>query len=309
MFPNLKDKVFTDITTNESVIVIDQLEDIATLDNQQKISVRRLLDTNFYDQKIDPSSFFSQQNYQVFADKIKSIPNEALESMKDDSIVIDYDPEEERRLLEEKARKIYGNSNNQAIQDQNEKFKDLIDEDDVPVKEKEESNLDVVAAGYAAMNHPIAPLYAPIQEDPMKIMFKNIKKNTDLKITLDIFDKIPRPDFIEMMEDSYEVSLIDYLSDEFTKKILENPNFIKDKIKKEINNIVYGKKKELKKPTPPLTKMLREGENLKISRPKIKILNEWTGVRTDASNQPTPQIDRSIKEGKVSAKPISSPKN
>ena len=292
MFPNVKDKTFTDISTNESFIVVDQFEDIAILDNKNKISVKRLLDPNFYEQKIDPASFFSQQNYQVFADKIKSIPNEALETMKDevsDSIVVDYDPEEERRLLEEKARKIYG-SPNQAAQEQIEKFKELMVEDD--------EDLNIIEQPVIRNDRFIQPIQVqpvPIQEDPMKIMFKNIKKNTDLKITFDISDKIPRPDFIEMMEESYEISLIDYLSDEFTKKILENPNFIKDRIREEINNIVYGKKEKTKSPTTQPTKIIREGEK-PISRKK----NENPAV---VPPPPTPPEDREIREGKMPRKP------
>ena len=49
-----------------------------------------------------------------------------------------------------------------------------------------------------------------------------------------------------MMEDSYNTSIIDYFADEFTNKILENPSLIKDKIKEEINKIVYGSNKSSK---------------------------------------------------------------
>jgi hypothetical protein len=44
-----------------------------------------------------------------------------------------------------------------------------------------------------------------------------------------------------MMEDSYEVSIIDFLSDEFTKEVLNNPQIIKESIKNKIKEIVYGK--------------------------------------------------------------------
>ena len=45
------------------------------------------------------------------------------------------------------------------------------------------------------------------------------------------------------MEDSYEVSLIDYLAEEFTKKLLENTSDIKEKIKQEITRLVYKEDK------------------------------------------------------------------
>ena len=55
-------------------------------------------------------------------------------------------------------------------------------------------------------------------------MFKNVKRNTEFKINLKVDGKIPRLDFIEMMEDSYEISIIEYLADEFTDNILRNPS-------------------------------------------------------------------------------------
>jgi hypothetical protein len=59
---------------------------------------------------------------------------------------------------------------------------------------------------------PVSKVYQPPVEDPIITMFKNCKRNKDFKISLDIEDKIPRPDFIEMMEDSYTTSIIEFLA-------------------------------------------------------------------------------------------------
>ena len=45
-----------------------------------------------------------------------------------------------------------------------------------------------------------------------------------------------------MMEDSYETSLIDFLAEEMTRKVLSNPGLIKDKIIEEIKSRVYSNK-------------------------------------------------------------------
>ena len=71
-------------------------------------------------------------------------------------------------------------------------------------------------------------------------MFKGVKRSVDFNISLDIKNKIPRLDFIEMMEDSYETSIIDFLADEFTNELLKNPETIKDMIKSRIRYYVYG---------------------------------------------------------------------
>ena len=54
------------------------------------------------------------------------------------------------------------------------------------------------------------------------------------------------------MEDSYTTSIIDYLADEFTNKLLSDPSEIKRRIKDEIVKIVYPKK-VTPKPTPKTT--------------------------------------------------------
>lgn len=293
MFPQLKNKKFLDVSTGRVVSVMDQFENIAILEDKSRIDVKRLLDKSFYDEYIDPKEFFNQQTYQVFTEKIKSIPNDVLEKMGDESesLVMEYDPEEEKRMLLEKARNMTPVN---AIQNQIDKFKDLIDEE-IPVVMPTPQVVQTEPTFVDSTPHVSNQSFvnqAPVvvtQEDPMITMFKNAKRNTDIKITLEVEDKIPRPEFIELMEDSYEVSIIDFLSDEFTKKILENPSIIKDKIKKEIENIVY-KKPVSKKPTPPETKMLKEVENPRKKAPtppKNRFLKE--------GEQPTPPKTRGKK--------------
>ncbi len=290
MFPNLKNRRFIDLSSNESFQVKDQFENIAILSNNQRVDVKRLLDSNFYDEQIDPKDFLSQQSLISLAEKIKSIPSEALNSMKDDDgpAIIEYDPEEEKRMLMEKARQMSNNPNS-AVQDQIDKFKSLMDEEDIPVVQPHQDS-----SAYTSIQTQEYPTEENIrrtidqtlskdiaqtskQEDPMIVMFKNIKKNTNFKITIDIENKIPRPDFIEMMEDSYEISIIDYLSEEFTKQILEDPSIIKDKIKEEINKIVYKKKKEVNViPTVPEEDrlVLHEGVPRKKRSPRKKEENK-----------------------------------
>jgi hypothetical protein len=67
-----------------------------------------------------------------------------------------------------------------------------------------------------------------------------VKRIVEFNISLDIKNKIPRLDFIEMMEDSYEISMIDFLAEEFTNKILQDPTHIRETIKSKIKQLVYG---------------------------------------------------------------------
>jgi hypothetical protein len=87
--------------------------------------------------------------------------------------------------------------------------------------------------------------------DPVIEMFKKVKKNTDFKFVIEIEEKIPKLPFIEMMEESYEVSIIDYLADDFVKSLLSDPSVLKTKIADEIrrlinNNVDNGETNEKK---------------------------------------------------------------
>jgi hypothetical protein len=341
---NYTNKKFTNLTNGRVYEVIDQFEDIAILNDRSKVKVGRLLDKNYFDEYIDPSSFFKNESLlSTFADKIRNIPQDAvsrasnesrnievrdynsgrtttssvnesynnpsdliqmdsgprndLNNIKgstvvrpvfNESAVIMSDPEEEKMELLRKAQSMYGNATidpNTAMQRQYESVRGFIEDDDPnrPViqpfrpqqpQQPQQPQEDVViridadrndeeevvqrfevnrddVGEVMVNNQPQEPVYKQIIQpqpvvDPIVQMFQNVKRNTKFSIKLTIEEKIPRVDFIEMMEDSYNQSIIDYLAQEFTDNLLKNPNIIKDMIKEKINTMVYGDKVEEK---------------------------------------------------------------
>ena len=269
---DLKNKTFRNNETGETIKVIDSFENIAILENKTKIDSRRLLNPTFFTEQIDPSSFFDNQSaYNILADKIKNIPtegiiddptepvqkisvdfaNDGFTPPSNESAIIMTTEEDER---EELARK-YGFTDNsvvQSVQKQNEYFSNLIGDDDefqpirvpesAPVQKEEVQQIIVNREGDVPVTQPVSnQTPKPKVDDPIITMFRNVKRNTDLNISLEINNKIPRADFIEMMEDSYNTSIIEFLADEFTQNLLDNPDIIKNLIKDKINEIVYGK--------------------------------------------------------------------
>ena len=259
---SLAGKVFKNNITGDTIKVIDSFENIAILENKQKIDVKKLMDSNQYTEQIDPSSFFNTQGaYNNLAEKIKNIPTHM---MQDDAGALDVTPtvnyegfgqvSNESAIImtteeDEKAElaRRYGASidNSSNLEKQNQAFARILGDDadelpqvvrtnDEPVQ-RVEVQRDVV---YPAQAQPVRE--TPQVEDPIITMFKRTKRNVEFKVTIDICDKIPRLDFIEMMEDSYEISMIDFLADEFTNKILKDPSIIKDSIKSKIKQLVYG---------------------------------------------------------------------
>lgn len=122
--------------------------------------------------------------------------------------------------------------------------------------------------------------------DPMVAIFKRAKMNTEFKITIEIDKKIPKPAYIELMEESSETSFIEYLATEFTESILRNPSVIKDRIEDELRKLI--------EPKPKVTKTKSE------MTPKKKVVNKTNKV---VPPPPTPPEDRVLIEGQEPKKP------
>ena len=258
---SLAGKVFKNNVTGSTIKVIDSFENIAILENKQKIDVKQLMDSNQYTEQIDPSSFFNNQGaYNSLAEKIKTIPshliqdeegsvpvvttpsnyNDSFGPVSNESAIVMTTEEDEKAEL---ARKYGVSAQDNSLQKQNEAFSKLLGEDNeelpkIPVQPY--SNDEVVQR--VEVSREVTTNSKPTQqvEDPIITMFKRTKRNVDFKINVEISDKIPRLDFIEMMEDSYEISMIDFLAEEFTNKILQDPTHIRETIKCKIKQLVYG---------------------------------------------------------------------
>lgn len=267
---NLANKTFRDLKTNELVKVIDSFENIAILEGGVKTEVSKLLNTNLYSEYIDPSNFFNTQSaYDSLFDKIKNIDTSNLKDDPQDLVsriggevnpasnesAIVYTSEEDEKA--ELARKYGASIDNQtSTQRQNEAFAKILGDEAA----EELPKTVIVNRPHSANTEYVAPVHRVEVNDPIISMFKNVKRGVDFKMNIEISNKIPRIDFIEMMEDSYEISIIDYLAEEFTNNLLRNPEKIKQMISDRIKNVVYGGK----------VKMENE-EGLSIQKPESKL--------------------------------------
>jgi hypothetical protein len=255
---SLVNKSFKNNQTGEVVRIVDSYQNIAITDKKERIDANRLMDNRYYTEYIDPKSFFQNEStYNLFAEKIKNvdlskIPEDKNSSLitgdtfnmpttdgfnpsSNESAVVMYDPEDEKAELMRK----YGATDTSAQIKQQQAFSKLLGEDDGG------EVVQVNADRPVSIAQPIQNQQEVVQrvnfEDPIITMFKNAKRNVDFSVTLKIEGKIPRIDFIEMMEDSYEISIIEFLADEFTNDLLQNPTKLKMKVIEEIKKKVYPK--------------------------------------------------------------------
>ena len=296
---SLANKSFKNNLTGEIVTVIDSFENIAILENKGKVNVNTLMNPALYTEEIDPTSFFNNQGaYNILADKIKNIPTDQIVDDSgelnvsgveridiprglEESLVTMTTEEDEKAALAAK----YGivSPPVESLQRQNEAFARILGEEsenELPqVPQYQQPAQEVVTRVEVNREEKeefsreyVQPVQRVEVEDPIVKMFKGVKRIVDFNISLDINNKIPRLDFIEMMEDSYENSIIDFLAEEFTNELLKNPDTIKDMIKSRIRYYVYGEETTIsvndqitdavtQKPTPPPSQVIKEGED------------------------------------------------
>jgi hypothetical protein len=267
------------------VKVIDTFDNIAILENRQKMDVRELTNPELYTEELDVNSFINNSvAYNILADKIRNIPTEFIGDddgadvvhvntgdsntiipQSNESLIINTNEDYERELL---AKKYGVVDNREGINKQNEAFEKLLNPDaettpeieTPPVKayqpEEQVQRIDVSRDGSDSNREYQEYIHQPIpvHEDPVIKMFRGIKRSVDFNLTIELENKIPRIDFIEMMEDSYESSIIDFLADEITQSIISNPDNIRNMIKDKIKQIVYENEPKVKTRKSPVKK-------------------------------------------------------
>lgn len=288
---NLANKSFRDNRTGEVVRVIDSFENIAILENKTKVDTRRLLDNNFYTEYIDPSSFLestaSSAHNSIF-ESIKSIPTGGM-PLDDGEVKIDvtgsglgvdnFRQNDEGPVIfessveDEKAElaRKYGASMDtaQAQNRQNEAFARILGEDsqdELPTVTRPVENVQRVEVvrddngGVVSSEYVTPQLSTPVpavNKDPYE-MFRGIKRGVEFKLDLPLTNRIPKLQFIEMMEESYDKSIIEFLAQDITEEILRNPDSLRKSIEAKIRDMVYGEQeteqpKPAKKPTAKRT--------------------------------------------------------
>ena len=242
---NLANKTFRDLKSGQDITIIDSLGDFAILKNGGKVNIGELMDSNLYVENIDPNTFFSSHyeqfkdladkivNTPVNQDKIDIVPSTNNYNVSNESAVVISSVDDEK---EELARKYGINNTNisETLNKQNEAFDKILNpkkEESYSPKQRNNETQFVNEEKNIKM------------EDPIYHIFKNTKKSVDFDFSLKIEGKIPRLDFLEMMEDSYETSIIDFLSKEFTNKILTNPSMLEEQISSKIREMIQEHKK------------------------------------------------------------------
>jgi hypothetical protein len=328
-------KTYKNRITGDTFTIIDVYQNVAITSNKEKINTVLLNNDKLFipvngfmnesisrnplkEDVIEPSKFFDNQGtYNVFAEKIKSLPldnipyDNSMSSKIDnnnfpndnESAIIMSDPEDE---IAELKRKYGASSVDSSIKRQIDTFDRILNPENENTEEENSvvQNIEVSREMSSEVKREdVEPMVQRIEiQDPIISMFKNVKRNLEFKINLNIDGKIPRLDFIEMMEDSYDVSMIEYLAEEFTNNLLMDPSFIRNKIIDEIKSMIDKKngvtKTEVRK-IPEVEKEEREVLNERLPTP-VKSSRKPVVKNPEVNEiiKPLPPPTQIIQEGK-----------
>jgi hypothetical protein len=84
--------------------------------------------------------------------------------------------------------------------------------------------------------------------EPINPMFAKMKRTQKVNLKIDINEMVPTKDLLKMLEEGFEDSVLDYLTDEIAGKVLSDET-IKSQIKKKLTEYVYGKPRTPRTPT------------------------------------------------------------
>lgn len=266
---NLKGKRYTNIS-GKTCVVKESNQYSTIFEDGNKVDTSTLLNPLYFTEMpkitnnmqtnleaIDPDDFFDQGRRSLLAIANNPIPL-SQKPIDDVNISVmntlqDVDKSYEIEAIIKRNAHLFNNGNADAAREQinrfnnNSKTSSLLNDDGYiapQLSQHQSQPVDILPPLYTdrVLDNRIAPQLTYTQEtkveDPIITMFKRTKMNTDFKVTLEINNKIPKLSLIELMEDSYDVSMIEFLADEFTNNIIKNPSIVKDQIIDKLKNML-----------------------------------------------------------------------
>jgi hypothetical protein len=95
--------------------------------------------------------------------------------------------------------------------------------------------------------------------------FSKIKRNNLISLDFTVEEKFPDLEFVRMMNDNYETSIIEHFAREIVEKMVYDPEILMESVKRSITEIVYGKDsvqlKEFENETPYSEDLKSENDN------------------------------------------------
>lgn len=245
------DNIFTDRQTGEQVSIINEDVNFYVLDNN--VRIKKDVFARKYEKKeeIDPNSFFapkftSNDPLANLANQIKNLDTTKISDSNAPGTQVKYTPPV---ILSDTSLPEGATIKQPQIEDtihlSPEQKKAMLEEwrktqPGAQIPEVQERNYDDDER-FLNGDKPIAPITPKAPEpkvDPIQMMFKMFKNNYPVKLSVNIEENIPNPQFIGMVQENVEADAVRYYADMISDKILADPSKLKDEIYNQLKAII-----------------------------------------------------------------------
>jgi hypothetical protein len=246
----MSDNVYVDKSTGEQVKIVNENDTFYVLDNT--VSIKKdvffkrfekdsgIVDANsFFNTKPinDPLSNVAQQLLNMDTTKISDVQSPPSVKFIEKPLVL-ADSSMSQSTIKQPQMEAPIQLTKEQKDAMLEQFRNTMEGAKVPIVQQKYNNYDedddILLNG--VNNNVVA-----IQKEtvnPLDTMFKMFKNNYTVELKLKFEEKIPNPQFIGMVQENVEADAIEYYANLISKKILSDPNILKDEIYKQLKSII-----------------------------------------------------------------------
>jgi hypothetical protein len=314
---NIQGKTYKRSLDGKTVTVTGVEGDIAILENNTKVNIDTLLNSGEFIETPNVDLFSQNNNgfMNSIFNSVKNIPDNILSNIRDN---VDNSLSVRAEGVVENHNAAVADVYNRASNDINdprqaEELRKKAIELQRKAMEETKRQTELINSSYLEEGEgvntpefkevsikeqsPQSPQKTISNDNPMSVMFKGFKRVKEFKCKIEISEMIPNYELIKMFEDGYEMSIIDFLTDEILNKVASDPNLLRKEIKKNLEMAVYGKpRKTVVKETPNLLKEFKRSKNKQEYLKSIKNKNQLIELAISLKLNPNKSDKRDLIE-------------
>jgi hypothetical protein len=244
------DNIFTDKSTGEQVRIVNEDTNFYVLDNS--VRIKKDVFPKRYEQsvEIDPNSFFTPKMTNpndplaTIANQLKNLDTSKLsDTPASGGAQIKYTPPVilSDNSMSQTAVKQPQMEENIALSPEQKRA--MLDEwrrtqPGAQIPEVQTRNWDEDEERFLNGDKPIVTKVPEAKVDPIQMMFKMFKNNYPVKLSVEIEENIPNPQFIGMVQENVEADAVEYYANLISDKLLKDPAKLKTQIYKQLKSII-----------------------------------------------------------------------
>jgi hypothetical protein len=270
------------------------------------VAIKKYLLGTKYEEYLDPSTFFNNSKTMMdIANKIKQHDGPVNESHTGTQVNMQnvYQKPHAEDAVVPPVQKFDPNRHNQnSYQTQEYEFNNQQN-----TQQHHVQNVNTNSHNHVPQNNQQTYQHVPpVQENPEEALFKKLKRNTKAVFELKVEEMVPTTDFIRMMNDNFEMSIIDFLSKQAVDKLLRDPEKLRKQIKDQLETTVYGAPREEEIveeeiiEQPKVSIIENPVEEIIDEKPVVSIIEETI----EEVEKPTVTVIESSVEESIDEKPV-----